>query len=1238
MRLLTAMLARWPFLFFVFLFLFSPLSWAVNQCTPFFSEAVQTWLPQADVTGDNGSLIMTHRSNISGSDSDSFRFSNIPSTSTHSRSCANGACTANGQNVDLLTYPTFLTSSSNTTINANSNTTIGSGAHSGNEFKEINGHSGDVIRFVASSTPYRVKSMKLEGIAKLYLPPGNYFFENLIIENNTSIETDGSAGTVAIWVKEALIIGNSTEIKPTLASRIAILGWDNITVENNSKVVGLVYSKKTIEVKNHAKIEGAVVALKLKMENNTEIAWKDDMEDVDLGDACNVTPPPSDLHQCDAIFNGAVHALTSETLAIPIFSPTVDYIRTQSDPDETFNSNQDYYYISGGISANSSSFNLNSTASTVRKLFASTFTTSGSSGSINLNPRQAGETSDKPERLLISSNGSLVIDANTVVNGFIYSKGSIQINAGAVINGAVAAEGNIANYGTVNYMPNAIARTDFNGMCENTSVITTTIEITSGVNALTCDAHSVTIQVLANGVPDTTYSGLITLNTSSSKGDWTLVSGAGNLNNGSGDDGVATYQFTPNDLGSVVLSLNHKYGGDVRINASDSTASDTQTVTYRPSGLKATYTASSPHIANRPLGMTLTAVGMNSSNSGCDVIKEYTGTKTIKFWTDYITPLAPSGNKSLEVNNGAVGKSESNATSVNIEFSKGVSIANALSIRYPDAGKIEVSLKDDTGIGAPPGDGGNELEGGGTLLFNPYSLVISNIVQTGSSNTNPATQNSGSGFIRAANPSNANELASSDSFDVTVKALLDCVTDPSRHCSGSEPVAESFQNTLTFEHSQTFPSPLIVPAPATGQLKLAAQSGMTHTMTGSGSELVSKFTYSEAGTLSLSVRSNGYLENGNNIALSSAVDIGRFYPAYLAWDNYLAGSSCSDFTYLDQQALAISYRLRAFNQAGEITQNYDNDRLGYVTAGAASSASEFTYAAFDNSQTDQSARLLNNDENRVWVNGVYELSAPTSPITNPLDARLVAFTKTDSATPDGPFLDSDGTQMMFALRVIGIDGEKLQDTSGASPQACVANTHPATDMCSLGSMKDLLYGRLEAGSEFGSESTSVNVALDVQYYDGSQFVTNERDNCTSLNYDVSESNPVKQHSFLHGDPMAVTPEQNTPIPVGSKTSELTMSSAQAVKGRMQLNYSAPEDRGQFHYFIDLNDSSSSLCWLRSDRNGDGGITNVCGQGVTSYCANDSSRPDDCVQGTVTFGGYRGNDRVVYRGEPYSIIR
>lgn len=1231
------MLIRCQSFFFVFIFFFSPLSWAANQCTPFFSETVQTWLPLADVTGNNGSLTMTHSSSISGSDTENFRFSNIPSTSTHSRSCENGACTANGQNVDLLTYPTFLTTSSNTTINANSTTIIGSGAHSGNEFKEINGHSGDVIRFVASSTPYRVKSMKLEGIAKLYLPPGNYFFENLIIENNTSIETDGSDGTAAIWVKEALVIGNSTEIKPTLASRIAILGWDNITVENNSKVVGLVYSKKTVEVKNRAKIEGAVVALKLKMENNTEITWKDDMEDVDLGDACNVTSPPS-LAQCDAIFNGAVHALTSETLAIPTFSPTVDYIRTQSDPDETFNSNQDYYYISGGISANSSSFNLNSTASTVRKLFSSTFTTTGSSGNVNLNPRQAGETSDKPERLLISSNGSLVIAANTVVNGFIYSKGAIQINAGAVINGAVAAEGSIANNGTVNYMPNAIVRTDFNGMCENTSVIDTTIEVTSGVNAITCDAHSVSIQMLANGVPDTTYSGLITLNTSSSKGDWALVSGAGNLNNGSDDDGAATYQFMPNDSGNVVLSLDHKYGGDVIINASDEAASDSQTVTYRPYGLKATYATSSPHIANRPVEMILTAVGMNSSNSGCDVIKEYTGMKTIKFWTDYITPSVPSGNKSLEVNNGAVGKNESNATSVNIEFSKGVSIANALSIRYPDAGKIEVSLKDDTDIGAPPGDGGNELEGGGTLLFNPYSLIISNVVQTGSSNTNPATQNSGSGFIRAANPSNANELASADSFDVTVKALLDCVTDPSRHCSGSEPVAESFQNTLTFEYSQRFPSPLIVPAPATGQLKLAAQSGMTHSMTSSGSELVSQFTYSEVGTLSLSVRSDSYIDNGNHIALSSTLDIGRFYPAYLAWDNYRATASCNDFTYLDQQDLAISYRLSAYNQAGEITQNYDNDRLGYVTAGAATGASDFTYAVFDSTQTDQSNRLLSNDGTRTWVNGVYELSAPSSPISDPLDARLIAFTKTDSASADGPFLDSDGTQMMFALRVIGVDGEKLQDTSNASPEACVAGAHPATDVCSLGSMKDLLYGRLEAANEFGSEASTVNVTLDVQYFDSGRFVTNDRDSCTSLNYDSNENNPVKQHSFLHGDPMAVTPEQNTPIPVGAKTSDLTMSSAQAVNGAINLTYSAPQDRGQFHYFIDLNDTNSPLCWLRSDRNGDGGITNVCGQGVTSYCANDSSRPDDCIQGTVTFGGYRGNDRVVYRGEPYSVIR
>lgn len=89
-------------------------------------------------------------------------------------------------------------------------------------------------------------------------------------------------------------------------------------------------------------------------------------------------------------------------------------------------------------------------------------------------------------------------------------------------------------------------------------------------NGFTCSPTQVTVQAHTGAhalvtMPNNTT--MVRLTTSSSLGDWALVSGYGVLNNGSANDGQATYLF--NGEYQAVFALTHGNAGTVNINVTD---------------------------------------------------------------------------------------------------------------------------------------------------------------------------------------------------------------------------------------------------------------------------------------------------------------------------------------------------------------------------------------------------------------------------------------------------------------------------------------------------------------------------------------------------------------------------------------------------------------------------------------------------------------------------------------------
>jgi len=92
-------------------------------------------------------------------------------------------------------------------------------------------------------------------------------------------------------------------------------------------------------------------------------------------------------------------------------------------------------------------------------------------------------------------------------------------------------------------------------------------------SATTCDVEEITIERHdSSHAIDTGYTGTITLSTSTSNGDWSLVSGSGVLNNsGNGD---ATYTYAAADNGSVVLGILNTNAETLNIDVTDGSDSE----------------------------------------------------------------------------------------------------------------------------------------------------------------------------------------------------------------------------------------------------------------------------------------------------------------------------------------------------------------------------------------------------------------------------------------------------------------------------------------------------------------------------------------------------------------------------------------------------------------------------------------------------------------------------------------
>jgi MSHA biogenesis protein MshQ len=603
--------------------------------------------------------------------------------------------------------------------------------------------------------------------------------------------------------------------------------------------------------------------------------------------------------------------------------------------------------------------------------------------------------------------------------------------------------------------------------------------ITTSNYGLFCLSQAVTVTALdAGNNPVPSFSGTITLSTTTGLGNWSLTSGGGTFQDISANDGLATYAF-PGTQAAATFALSYTSGSAVvtvhAAQSSPTVINDDGTqgaITFSPSGFTVTSSPfsnpaggvpafASREVAGSAFSLYLTAYGQSPTSATCGIITSYAGTKNLKFWSTYINPA--TGSVAATVNAAAIATAEGSAAAQSVVFASGQAIVTA---KYKDAGSLSLSMKDDTtgNPGLPTGIRGST----GPFVSVPANFVVTNIKRSSDGFLNPGASAPAPGavFIAAGQP-----------FTATVTAAeAGGVTTPN---FGRESTPESVKFTATLVLPLSGNDPVV--------------SGTAGTFTG-GIATGTAFSWPEVGVVTLvpHVADGNYLATGDVVG-SATANVGRFIPnAFsVAFNTPMFGTGCSagnfSFTYVGQPitypaggAPVVTATAKALG--GTTTQNYTGTSLFRLSN---SSLTGRTYTPTPSTQTLDLSGLpaASGDPLIGDVGGGNPIAVGAGSGTLTFSAGNGIKYVRGAAVP--PF----SANIALSVNVIDLDG-----AAAANPVTIGAGSGIAF---STGVIQR--YGRLALRNSVGSELLDLPTSLTTQYYFDSTrgFTTNTDDLCTA---------------------------------------------------------------------------------------------------------------------------------------------
>lgn len=761
------------------------------------------------------------------------------------------------------------------------------------------------------------------------------------------------------------------------------------------------------------------------------------------------------------------------------------------------------------------------------------------------------------------------------LNADVFSRDSVTVSSGrGVINGRVTAF-------DVTLSPDGkIINNDLSCPVETSDyevVLSPEIDI-----ALTCEAITATAKVYNNKVIDTSFNGTVTLSSNGNTLDTAMA-----------QSGVATFSVDSNVVQTIDAMASITITGKDYV----SNAVNYQFVPERFEILPTPLNL----IAGRSQAIAISPLECDAGGTPISDTS-YLGDSEVSLSNvSYIYPSSPLNSASIEIldkNGDWVGSPSAGVTPLELTFvsENGKVVANS-EIKYAESGQATFTLSDKQCITDEDGvEKCKEYTGTKEVKSRPWTFAV---CSPPSINGTDGDSTGGFGFMpaRESFSLNVKPVVWSAALDVNVDSNVNGQTGPLRlfqKRSNSPFCSLATTENFYVDDSATNTSVELVHSLAT------PSNGNAGVMSG-GDAIDNHSTTTELEFTNLSVTEVGsfhFQAQSNNTfydAIEGGIDpgareLGRFYPRYFQvvgedWDYFGAQTA---FNYMNQNFDKVSFDVEALSggtspQAIENYQHFDSvvqarfnlydnvmpNRLRFPDFGHA------TWAG-----TDQSIGIFS--------------ATPTGHCSDG-NANSLCWVKADTAMgyEDGPFNDgagSESTDIRIALES-SLDPVEFWD-----------------DGDQLESQPVLRFGRVALDSVGGTVNSTLKVPLRVEFWNGERFIASD------LGSDGDSTTEVQSVNNSSGNVDIWVEENQT-------ADTLTFSGSGTVVDGELNNITVTHStqvRQQTQMWLELDSGANDMSWLRynwaspqatSDRNGEQDPSTV-----------------------VTFGIYRGNDRVIYRGE------
>ncbi|WFO51104.1 DUF6701 domain-containing protein [Aeromonas veronii] len=1193
---------------------------------------------QAKISGTAGAALRYCTSNLG---------SGLPLDGCDNSNGSRRQCTVTGSTIQGLSITSgnaFLTSNgSNGGISyCNAGDSINLGSASQYQFSSLSLYNSCTVTFSSARTEYRIQKLEAGSGAKLVLPSGDYWIDQLTLNQGAEIEVQGD---VRIFVNQATQFNGAVLNRSSMGS-LLLFGYQNITLNSDTLLNGFVYSDQALVMNNTSVINGRTTSRSLTMASNSAIndqaftpsltCFNDNFSSGSLSSDWVVKTSSGSF--TPSIVSGRLRL----TQAAGDQSTSTTYQRLFPAANNlvtiTFN-----HYAYGGNGADGMAVVLSDATVTPQPGafggplgygfkpgipgFAGGWlgvgldefgNYSGEGGTTNVGQRRqsvvirGSGSGTAGYRYLRGTCNNGANNTNTAcLNPRVDGNGSANHKYQLTIDSRVSGQSMVkierdtgSGYVTLIDSFNAQSQSgqtqvpsDFLLSLTGSTGGSTNIHELDNVQIcalrsnpigvqidhfqldhsgqpLTCNPETVTVKACADAacstlIQDPVTATLSLIPTSASNG-WI----GGNTVTFSG--GSTKVQLRNNTPTAVTIGVSGstpttKPFSSTLCKAGAGTPSTAAcTLNFADSGfffdVPDTY-------SNQPQTVTIKAIKKSDVTKLC-VPGFASQTKSVKFWSSYISPTGNPYNSQMSVNSSAIGASQGAATPLSLAFNdQGQS---TITVNYPDAGKVQLDARYE----GTSSEAGLVMLGADQFVARPVGLCI----------TPPQ------GVCAAGDSSCPVFKKAGETFQVDIKAMAWESANDGDICVGN-------QTTPNFVLSGIgLGSTLVAPSPGTN-----AALGITTYNHGAATNSVNTIsqTVSEVGVFRMtatppeakspegSTISTGYF--GYTIPPASSLPVGRFVP----WDfNLLSGvltPACGQFSYMSQP-FGVKMTVQARNKSAGVTTNYGGEfakgRL-YLVAGN-------NHDGID--RTDRVGSMM-----ASWASGEANIDS---------QSRFARLSERDPGltTPEEPFkllrfglqvLDEESPSVTFMADADLNPGIKNGCTKGVN-----CNAKQLTIPTRVNNTMTAYYGRLLAGTAAGLASAPLAIPLQMQYYEGGNWLQNKEDKCTQLslaNQGFTFLNPSQTFD-------AATRELNLgagrKIKLGLGSSAPGGDAALAKDGEILFHFAKPDISVRIPYKVDLAKQPSQPLWL----------------------SDPTSANDGNLQGEAIFGSSRGNDRIIYRRE------